>query len=38
VLWPVDELAELSYWLGQRPACMVVRQGRVVRAAQDAHS
>jgi imidazolonepropionase len=33
VLWPVDEPAELSYWLGQRPACMVVRQGRVVRAA-----
>jgi imidazolonepropionase len=26
VLWPVDELAELSYWLGQRPACTVVRQ------------
>lgn len=38
VLWPVDEPAELSYWLGQRPACTVVRQGRVVRAAQDAHS
>jgi imidazolonepropionase len=31
VLWPVDELAELSYWLGQRPACTVVRQGRWVQ-------
>ena len=29
VLWPVDELAELAYWLGQRPACTVVRQGRI---------
>ena len=33
VLWPVDELAELSYWLGQRPACTVVRQGRWVQGA-----
>jgi len=31
VLWPVGELAELVYWLGQRPACTVVRQGRIVQ-------
>ena len=37
VLWPVDELAELSYWLGQRPACTVVRQGRWVQGALAAH-
>ncbi|MDP3809971.1 MAG: imidazolonepropionase [Hydrogenophaga sp.] len=29
VLWPLGELAELVYWLGQRPACRVVRQGRI---------
>lgn len=29
VLWPLGEVAELVYWLGQRPACRVVRQGRV---------
>jgi imidazolonepropionase len=29
VLWPVGEVAELAYWLGQRPACSVVRQGRL---------
>ena len=29
VLWPVDEPAELSYWMGQRPACTVVRGGWV---------
>jgi imidazolonepropionase len=29
VLWGVSEAAELAYWLGQRPACTVVRQGRV---------
>jgi imidazolonepropionase len=29
VLWGVNEAAELAYWLGQRPACTVVRQGRV---------
>jgi len=33
VLWPVQELAELAYWLGQRPACTVVRGGRVAAAA-----
>ncbi len=33
VLWPVEDLAELSYWLGQRPACTVVRQGRWVQGA-----
>ncbi|MGE8318234.1 MAG: imidazolonepropionase [Comamonas sp.] len=29
VLWPLAEAAELAYWLGQRPACTVVRQGRI---------
>jgi imidazolonepropionase len=29
VLWPLGEVAELVYWLGQRPACRVVRQGRI---------
>ena len=33
VLWPVEELAELAYWLGQRPACTVVREGSVCRGA-----
>jgi hypothetical protein len=27
VLWPLGDVAELAYWLGQRPACSVVRQG-----------
>jgi imidazolonepropionase len=31
VLWPVDEVAELAYWLGQKPSPTVVRQGRVVK-------
>ncbi|MCD2513892.1 imidazolonepropionase [Comamonas endophytica] len=29
VLWPVQDGAELAYWLGQRPACTIVRQGRI---------
>lgn len=29
VLWPLLEVSELVYWLGQRPACQVVRQGRI---------
>lgn len=29
VLWDVREAAELAYWLGHRPARIVVRQGRV---------
>ena len=29
VLWELDDAAELAYWFGQRPACTVVRQGRV---------
>lgn len=29
VLWPLGDVAELAYWLGQRPACSVVRQGRL---------
>jgi imidazolonepropionase len=31
VLWPVAEAAELAYWFGQKPACTIVRQGRLVR-------
>src|SRR6218665_34687 len=31
VLWPLQEAAELVYWLGHKPACTIVRQGRVVR-------
>ncbi|AOW13564.1 imidazolonepropionase [Hydrogenophaga crassostreae] len=31
VLWPFAEAAELVYWLGQRPACRVVRQGRMAQ-------
>ncbi|WP_069105602.1 imidazolonepropionase [Acidovorax sp. RAC01] len=30
VLWPVAEAAELAYWLGHKPACTIVRQGRLV--------
>ena len=33
VLWPLQEPAELAYWLGQRPMCRVVRSGRIVEAA-----
>jgi imidazolonepropionase len=29
VLWPLQDVAELAYWMGQRPACLVVRQGRI---------
>jgi len=29
VLWPLADVSELAYWLGQRPACRVVRQGRI---------
>ncbi len=29
VLWPVGEAAELAYWLGHKPGCTIVRQGRV---------
>ena len=29
VLWPVGEAAELAYWLGQKPTCTIVRQGRI---------
>ena len=38
VLWPVEELAELAYWLGQRPGCTVVRQGRWVQGALEGAS
>lgn len=31
VLWPLSEAAELVYWLGQRPACRVVRQGQIAQ-------
>ena len=29
VLWPMGEAAELAYWLGHKPACTIVRQGRI---------
>ncbi len=29
VLWALRDAAELVYWLGQRPACHIVRQGKV---------
>jgi imidazolonepropionase len=29
VLWPLGDASELVYWLGQSPACRVVRQGRI---------
>ncbi len=29
VLWPLSSVAELAYWVGQRPACSVVRQGHL---------
>ena len=29
VLWPLQDVSELAYWMGQRPACKVVRQGRI---------
>ena len=29
VLWPVVEAAELAYWFGHKPACTIVRQGRI---------
>lgn len=29
VLWPLGQPAELAYWLGHKPACTIVRQGRV---------
>ncbi|MCW8174516.1 imidazolonepropionase [Verminephrobacter aporrectodeae] len=31
VLWPLAEAAELVYWYGHKPACTIVRQGRVAR-------
>ena len=29
VLWDLQDASELAYWFGQRPACSVVRQGRL---------
>jgi len=29
VLWPVGEAAELACWFGHKPACTIVRQGRI---------
>ena len=29
VLWDIAEVAELAYWLGQKPRCTIIRQGRV---------
>ncbi len=31
VLWPLADVTELAYWVGQRPACRIVRQGRIAR-------
>ena len=31
VLWSVGDVAELAYWLGHKPACTIVRQGRIAR-------
>ncbi len=33
VLWPLADVAELAYWVGQRPACRVVRNGHIARTA-----
>jgi imidazolonepropionase len=33
VLWPLQDAAELAYWLGHKPDCTIVRQGRVARRA-----
>ncbi len=33
VLWPVQHVAELAYWFGIKPACTIVRQGRIARKA-----
>ncbi|QBK03920.1 imidazolonepropionase [Hylemonella gracilis] len=33
VLWPLQDVAELPYWLGHKPSCTIVRQGRVARIA-----
>ena len=29
VLWPLADAAELAYWFGYKPACTIVRQGRI---------
>ena len=29
VLWDIAEVAELAYWLGQKPRCTIIRQGRI---------
>ena len=29
VLWPVQHAAELAYWFGNKPACTVVRHGKL---------
>ena len=29
VLWPFADEAELAYWFGHKPACTIVRQGRI---------
>jgi len=31
VLWPVADAAELVYWFGHKPACTIVRQGKIRR-------
>ena len=32
VLWPLADAAELAYWFGHKPACTIVRQGRIYGA------
>ena len=33
VLWPFADAAKLAYWFGHKPACTIVRQGRIVKGA-----
>lgn len=38
VLWPLHEPAELAYWYGHKPACTIVRQGRVAANGLSIHA
>lgn len=31
VMWPIDDIAELVYWIGAKPKATIVRQGRLIR-------
>ena len=33
VLWPVQHVAELAYWFGNKPCCTIVRQGKLYASA-----